>query len=71
MLFFEPILITFALTSTGYASSYIVVEYGIIEGYVLPLLLLPNFFTNALASALMPYVTKAFAKVINVQLKGN
>ena len=60
--FFEPILITFALTSTGYASSYIVVEYGIIEGYVLPLLLLPNFFTNALSSALMPYVTKAFVK---------
>lgn len=59
--FFEPIILTFALTISGYQSSYIVVEYGIIEGYVLPLLMLPNFFTNALSSALIPVISKNYA----------
>lgn len=58
--FFEPIILTFTLTLIGYSSSYIVTEYGIIEGYVLPLLMLPNFFTNALSSALVPVVSKNY-----------
>lgn len=58
--FFEPIILTQALTLAGYSSSYIITEYGIIEGYVLPLLMLPNFFTNALSSALVPVVSKSY-----------
>lgn len=61
--FFEPIILTFTLTLSGYSSSYIITEYGIIEGYVLPLLMLPNFFTNALSSALIPVISKNY--VIN------
>lgn len=60
--FLEPIIITATLTNVGYDIKYIVTEYGIIEGYVLPLLMLPSFFTNALSSALMPNVSKNYAK---------
>ena len=56
--FFEPIILTFSLTLVGYTSNYIVTEYGIIEGYVIPLLTLPNFFTNALSNALIPIVSR-------------
>lgn len=58
--FFEPIILTLSLTLIGYNSNYIVTEYGIIEGYVLPLLMLPNFFTNALSSALIPVVSRNY-----------
>ena len=56
--FFEPIILTLALLKNGYDSNYIVTQYGIIEGYVLPLLLLPNFFSNALSSAVLPVISK-------------
>lgn len=58
--FFEPIILTFSLTLMGYSSNYIITEYGVIEGYVLPLLMLPNFFTNALSSALIPVVSRNY-----------
>ena len=56
--FFEPIILTLALLKNGYDSNYIVTQYGIIEGYVLPLLLLPSFFSNALSSAVLPVISK-------------
>ncbi len=64
--FFEPIIITTSLLLMGYNQSYIINEYGIIEGYVLPLLLIPSFFTNALSSALIPDISK---KYINKEYK--
>ncbi|MDD6879202.1 MAG: oligosaccharide flippase family protein [bacterium] len=60
--FFEPILITLPFIIKGMPSTSIVKEYGIIEGYVMPLLLLPGFFTNAISSALLPVISNAFAK---------
>lgn len=57
--FFEPILITLAVFGTA-NNSNILREYGIIEGYVMPLLLLPGFFTNAISSALLPVISKAY-----------
>ena len=66
--FFEPIIITSVLTLMNYSNSYIIREYGIIEGYVLPLLFIPNFFTTAMSNALIPdisknYVNKDFKKI--------
>lgn len=52
--FLEPIILTFVLLSVGYSNSFIVNQYGIINGYVMPLLLLPSFFTMALSNALIP-----------------
>ena len=60
--FFEPIILTFILTKNGYTTNYIVTEYGIINGFVMPILLLPGFFTNAISSALLPVVSKEYSK---------
>ena len=59
--FFEPIILTSTLLCSGYDNNFIVTEYGIISGYVIPLLLLPSFFTMAISQALIPIVSKATA----------
>lgn len=60
--FFEPIIITTSLLNVGYNSTFIIEEYGTIEGLVLPLLLMPSFLTNALSSALIPDISKNYAR---------
>lgn len=57
--FFEPIILTSTLLLAGYDNNFIVTEYGIISGYVIPLLLLPSFFTMAISQALIPIISKA------------
>lgn len=56
--FLEPILLTFGLLLNGYSNSYIIYEYGVVSGYVIPLLLLPSFFSMAISQALLPEVSK-------------
>lgn len=58
--FFEPIILTYVLLKIGYTNSFIVNEYGIINGYVLPLLLMPSFFSLAISQALIPVVSKNY-----------
>lgn len=58
--FLEPILLTSSLLLAGYHNNFIITEYGIISGYVLPLLLMPGFFTGAISSALLPVISKAY-----------
>lgn len=60
--FFEPIIITNSLLFQGYDINYIITEYGIIEGYILPLLLIPSFLTGALSGALIPDISKKYVK---------
>ena len=60
--FFEPIILTYVLTKTGYTTNYIVTEYGVINGFVMPILLLPGFFTNAISSALLPVISREYSK---------
>ena len=60
--FLEPIIISFVLLKIGYSNSYIVNEYGIINGYVMQLVLLPSFFTGAISQSLIPIVSKNFNK---------
>lgn len=59
--FFEPIILTSTLLYVGYDNSFIINEYGIISGYVIPLLLLPSFFTMAISQALIPVISKAYS----------
>lgn len=59
--FFEPIILTYVLLKIGYTNSYIVQEYGIINGYIMPLLLLPSFFTLAISQALIPEVSNLYS----------
>ena len=60
--FLEPILLTSTLIAAGYSSKYITIEYGILSGYVMPLLLLPSFFTMAISQALLPIVSREYAR---------
>ncbi len=60
--FLEPILLTSILLKLGYAKTTIITEYGTINGYVLPILMLPSFFTNAISQALMPIISKYYHK---------
>jgi len=59
--FLEPIILSFVLLSIGYTNEFITYEYGIINGYVLPLLLLPSFFTTAISNALLPVISNSYA----------
>ena len=59
--FLEPIILTFSLLKIGLTNEQIVTEYGIINGYIMPLLLLPSFFTMAISQALIPTVSHAYA----------
>lgn len=59
--FLEPIILTYFLMKSGYTSNFIVNEYGIINGYVMPILMLPSFFTLAISQALVPVVSKSYS----------
>ena len=58
--FFEPIILTNTLLYVGYSKSFILTEYGIINGYVLGLLLIPQFFTQSISTSLIPELSKYF-----------
>lgn len=55
--FLEPIVITFVLLAIGYNNDYITMEYGIISGYVFPMVMLPQFLSGAVSSALLPTIS--------------
>lgn len=59
-MFFEPIIFTYFLLKLGYSNQYILNEYGILNGYVMPLILLPSFFTGAISQALLPIVSNGY-----------
>lgn len=59
--FFEPILLTTFLIINGYSNSYITYEYGIITGFIIPLLMLPSFFMMAISQALLPAISNAYS----------
>lgn len=58
--FLEPIILTEVLTSVGYSSKFIIREYGILNGYSLSLLLLPQFFTMSISTSLIPELSKYY-----------
>ena len=59
--FLEPIILTFVLSNI-YSNKFIVTEYGILNGYVMPILLLPSFFTMAISQALIPIISNYWSK---------
>ena len=44
----------------GFSNSYITHNYGILTGFVIPILLLPSFFTGAISNAIMPAMAKDY-----------
>lgn len=59
--FLEPIILSNGLLKSGYSMNFITKEYGIISGYVIPLILLPSFFSLAISQALLPILSKEIA----------
>ena len=59
--FLEPIVLTSFLLMNGYTTNYITYEYGVLTGYVMPLLLLPSFFTMAISQATLPVISNGYA----------
>ena len=59
--FLEPIVLTNILLFVGYTKEYIVYEYGIINAYALTLLLMPQFFTQNMATSLVPELSKYYS----------
>ena len=62
--FLEPIILLFLSRSNN-----ISIDYGILTGYVYPLLLLPTFFVNATAQALLPILSNSNNKNTNKLLR--
>lgn len=60
--FLEPIILTFTLLKCGYTTSFITTEYGIVTAFVMPILLLPSFFTNSISSAMFPIISREYVK---------
>ncbi len=60
--FLEPIILTNILLYVGYTKEYIVYEYGIINAYALSLLLMPQFFTQNMATSLVPELSKYYSQ---------
>ena len=56
--FLEPIVITFVLLKIGFNNDYITNGYGIISGYVIPMVTMPMFLSGAISSALLPVISK-------------
>lgn len=67
--FLEPIIITYVLIKIGYSNTFIISEYGVINGYVMQLVLLPSFFTGAISQALVPIVSKNYSNKNYVYVK--
>ena len=72
-LFLEPIILTLVLLKIGHTNSYITSEYGIISGYVIPIVSLPAFLSGAISSALLPVITNYYKmgkyKLVKKKLK--
>lgn len=60
--FLEPIILTNMLLYFGYSKEYILYEYGVLNAYALSLLLMPQFFTQNMSSALVPELSKYYSQ---------
>lgn len=60
--FFEPIILKNLLLYSGYSNNYILIEYGAYNAYTITILTVPSFFVTAIASALIPEISKHYLK---------
>lgn len=58
----EPIIVTNILLNLGMSNDAITLEYGILSGYAMPLLLMPGFFANAFGRVLLQPMSTAISK---------
>ena len=60
--FLEPIILSYLMLKTGYSNETFVLEYGIYNGYAMSYLLLPSFFISAIATSLVPEISKYYGE---------
>lgn len=58
---FQPLLVTKSLAIAGIGTALATKQFGMLAGYVFPLLFLPSFITESLSTALMPAISEAGA----------
>lgn len=56
--FLEPVIITLVMLKIGYNTKYITYQYGIISGFVFPMVMMPQFLSGAVSQALLPTISK-------------
>ena len=56
--FFEPIILTNLLLLNGFSNEYIISNYAIYNTYVIGLLVVPTYLLGAVATALLPELSK-------------
>lgn len=59
--FIEPIILVYILTKISIPESQIHMEYAVINGYVISLLVTPTFFNNVVLRLLLPILNKDIA----------
>ena len=60
--FLEPILLLSVLSANGLSNDVIIRGYGIYNSYSIALLLMPSFLITAISTALLPEMSKLFAR---------
>lgn len=58
---FQPLLITSSLALAGIGTVLATKQFGLLAGYVFPLLFMPSFITQSLSTALIPAIGEAAA----------
>lgn len=58
----QPIVITKSLALAGVSSALITKQYGMLTGFVMPLLFLPGFINQSLGTTLVPAISEANAQ---------
>jgi stage V sporulation protein B len=67
--FFEPIILKNLLLLSGYSNDYILLEYGAYNAYTITILTVPSFFITAIASSLIPEISKHYLNRNNKLMK--
>ena len=65
--FFEPIILTNLLLLNGFSNEYIISNYAIYNTYVIGLLVVPTYLLGAVATALLPELSKNINNVKKVK----
>lgn len=59
--FLEPIVYTLILSYLNYTSDEITYQYGITNGYILPIISMCSFFSLSISTAILPNISKYYA----------
>lgn len=65
--FFEPIILTNLLLLNGFSNEYIISNYAIYNAYVIGLLVVPTYLLGAVATALLPELSKNINNIKKVK----